>query len=155
VAKRSKCYGWIGTSDRQGGSQPREIRDSRIGARGDQITTRKTGESKKRRSSRVPRRQLLRKENGRYFFFFFVAFLTAFLTTFLIFFLAAMRNLLRCYYDPDRRARSHPRDLTEDCPSLHEDIQVRLELVQCVAEMFVACGQSPAGQISPHTVEIQ
>ena len=88
---------------------------------------------------------MLRKENGRYFFFFFVAFLTAFLTAFLIFFLAAMRNLLRCYYDPDRRARSHPRDLTEDCPSLHEDIQVRLELVQCVAEMFVACGQSTRG----------
>jgi hypothetical protein len=52
---------------------------------------------------------LLRKENGCYFFFFFVAFLTAFLTAFLIFFLAAMRNLLRCYYDLDRRARSHTR----------------------------------------------
>jgi hypothetical protein len=99
---------------------------------------------------------LLRNENGRYFFFFFVAFLTAFLTAFLIFFLAAMRNLLRCYYDPDRRARSHPRDLTEDCPSLHEDIQVRLELVQCVLlRCLYRAGNRQPARSSPHTVEIQ
>jgi hypothetical protein len=71
--------------------------------------------------------RLATRTKRRYFFFFLVAFLPAFLTAFLIFFLAAMRNLLRSYYDPDRRSRSHARDLTEDCHSLHENIQAGLD----------------------------